>query len=279
VTLENIEPGATFNLRVLKNLPLIVVNLDAEEGTDVAVEASLPSEKEIRDGYEAIPDPSWISVVPSHFHLGPKASASGDLIVRIPNDPKLIGHHYEVIVWAHTDQKNKVLPEGGVVFQTGVRTRFRLSIGTKGPAALQREKALKKLATINTNFSISPDTLFVGDVPVGKAVDLKAEKKASLKIINQADDPVSLKISPVAADPNVVPQSGYEYAPDPHWLEVLPDIVTASGNSIKEIKLRLKIPDQPNFRGKKYMFLVQSTLADESLPLAYNNMIYATTLP
>jgi hypothetical protein len=279
VTLENVELGTTFNLRVLKNLPLILVNLDPDQGADVVVVSEIPREKEMKDGYEPIADPSWITIVPSQFHLGPKASASADLIVKIPNDPKLIGHHYEAIIAARTDQRNKVLPEGGVLIQTGVRTRFRMSIGTPGPASLQREKLLKKLATVNTNFSINPDNLFVQDVSVGKSIDLKAEKKASLKIINQADDSVSLKFQSIAPDPNITPQSGYGYAPDPHWLEPYSPVITAAGNSIKEIKFRLNIPDKPEYRGKKFMFLVQATLADDSLPLAYNNMIYVSTLP
>jgi hypothetical protein len=154
-----------------------------------------------------------------------------------------------------------------------------MSIGTMGPASLQKEKALKKLATINTNFSVNPDNLFVQDVPLGKTVDFKADKKVSIKIVNQSDDSVKLKIRPIPADPNVVPQVGYAYAPDEKWLTLTPAVINVPGNSIKEIKLAALIPDKPANHGKKYMFLVQTSLADDSLPLAYNNMVYVTTHP
>jgi len=280
VTMENVQPGSSFNLRVTRNLPLIVINQDDQHDTDIVVESVVPREKEMKDEYEPMPDPSWVQAVPNRFHLGPKATASADIVITIPNDPKLIGHHYESILWVHTDQKNKALPTTGVMFQAGLRSRFRLSVGTMGPESLQREKALKKLATINTNFSVNPDNLFVNDIPLGQEIDLKAAKKASLKVVNQADETVSLKIRRVPADPNVVPQAGYEYAPDTAtWLVVTPTNVKVDGNSIKEVKLRLRIPDQPEYHGKKYMFLVQTTLSDDSLPLAYNNMVYVSTLP
>lgn len=279
VTLENVDPGASFNLRVARNLPLIVINQDDENPTDIAIESTMPNAKEMKDGYEPIPDPSWIKVVPSRFHLGPKASASADVLVDIPNDPKLVGHHYEAIVWVHTDAKNKALPGGGVLIQAGLRSRFRFSIGTMGPASLQKEKALKKLATINANFSVNPDNLFIQDVEVGKNINLKAEKKASLKIVNQADDPIKLRVRAIPSDPNVMPQAGYENAPDPKWLTISPETLKVAGNSVKEVKLSLNIPDKPDYHGKKFMFLVQTTLSDDSLPLAYDNMIYVSTRP
>jgi hypothetical protein len=279
VTLENVELGASFNLRVIRNLPLIVINQDDQNDADIAVETRVPDLKEMKEGYEPIPDPSWIRAVPDRFHLGPKASASADVVVDVPNDPKLMGHHYEAIVWVHTVAKNKVLSGGGVMFQAGLRSRFRMSIGTMGPASLQREKALKKLATINTNFSINPDNLFVQNVALGTVVDLKTVKNASLKAVNQSDDPVKLKLVSVEADQNITPQSGYEYAPDPQWLTLAPKVLNVPGNSIKEAKLSVNIPNKPEFHNKKYMFLVRTTLADESLPLAYNNMVYITTEP
>jgi hypothetical protein len=280
VTLEKVEPGASFNLRVIRNLPLVVINLDTENDTDIMVESQVPDPKEMKEGYEPIPDPSWIKIVPNRFHLGPRASAASDVVVTIPNDPRLLNHHYEAIVWAHTDPTKKARIGGtGMLIQAGLRSRFRMSIGTMGPAALQREKALKKLATINANFSISPDNLFVSDVAPGSDIDLKAVKKASLKIINESDDPIKLKLTPIAIDENVQPQAGYVYAPDPAWLSVSPEVSHVPGNAIREVKLRLKIPDKPELHGKKYMFLVRTTIADESLPLIYNNMIYVSTLP
>jgi hypothetical protein len=279
VTLENVPPGTVMNLRVEKYLPMVIANQDESAPTDVVVEVVVPDPKEMKESYEPIPDPNWIHVVPNRFHLGPKASASSDVIMQIPNDPKLIGHHYEAILWVHSDQKNKALPQGGVLFQVALRSRFRISVGTAGPAALQREKALKKLATMNANFTVNPDNIYVSDIALGKDIDLKAEKKASLKIINQSDDPIDLKFRPVAPDSNISPQGGYIYAPDFRWLEVAPEHAHIEGNSIKELKLRVKIPDQPEYRGKKYMFLVQTTLTDDSLPLVYYNMVYISTQP
>jgi hypothetical protein len=278
ITLENVSPGTSVNLRVLKNLPMVVQNLDHEAGVDVIISAVLPNAKEMKDGYEPIPDPAWVKILPDHFHLGAAASAAADVLLTVPDDPKLIGHHYECIIWARTDRRDAP-QNGGVVFQAGLRNRLRVSIGTMGPESLQREKALKKLAEINTDFTISPDNLFANGIPVGKMVDLKRERKASFKIINQADTAIELKISPVQADPNIIPQSGYENAPDPAWLTIEPRQVKVEGNSIKELKLSLRFPDGPQERGKKYMFLIKTTLSDESLPLAYYNMLYISTEP
>jgi hypothetical protein len=279
VTLENVEPGASFNLRVIRNLPLVVINQDPVHGADIMVESQIPTDKEMKEGYEPIPDSSWIQVLPTKFHLGPKASASVDVIVNVPTDPKYIGHHYEAILWVHTDANKNALRGGGVLIQAGLRSRFRMSIGTMGPASLQREKKLKKLATINTNFTVNPDSIFVQTIPLGKPIDLRAEKRASLKVVNQSDDPIKLKFQPIESDPNIIPQGDYVYAPDFKWLTVNPQVLLIPGNSIKEIKLTLNIPDQPENRNKKFAFLIRTTLADDDLPLAYNNVLYVTTEP
>jgi len=276
--LENVEPGVSFNIRALKNLPLVVVNLE-DEPTDIAIKLDLPEAREMKEGYEPMPDPSWVRILPDHFHLGPKASASSDVLISIPDDPKLIGHHYEAIIWAHTTHGNTQIPGGGVFIETGLRSRIRISIGSKGPAALQQEKALKKLATINTNFSVNPNDIYALGVEVGKTIDPKADKKASLKVINQADDPVELKFTVVPRDPNLSLQAGYVDAPDVKWLEVSPAKMKVEGNSIKELKLKLTVPDKPEYRDKKFAFVVQTTLAQEELPLAINNVVYISTLP
>src|SRR5262245_15537034 len=75
IVMENVEPGTNVNLRVYKNLPLVVINNDNED-MDVAVEVVLPDAKEMKEGYEPIPDPTWIKVLPDKYHLGPRASAS-----------------------------------------------------------------------------------------------------------------------------------------------------------------------------------------------------------
>ena len=120
-----------------------------------------------------------------------------------------------------------------------------------GPASLQREKALKKLASINANFSIAPDNLFALNIPVGKPVDLKADRRVSFKIINQSDDPVELLVTAIPPDPNIVPQAGYVDVPDPKWLKVEPSKIKIPGNAIKEIKLFLTVPRQTGISKSK----------------------------
>jgi len=280
ITLEMVGPGASFNLRTLRNLPLVVINQDSERPINVAVEVDLPNAQEMKNGYEPIPNPSWIQIVPNRFKLGPKASASSDVLITIPDDPKLIGHHYEAIIWAHTEGTRNRADSGGIVFETGLRSRVRMSIGTMGPASLQKEKALNKLSTINTNFSISPDNLYVAEpIALGHPVDLKMERRASFKAINQSDDPVKLHFASVPPDPNVSPQAGYVDAPDYKWFSVQPSTVPLNGNSIKELRLTINVPDKPEYRNKKYMFIMQTSLAGEDLPLAYDNMLYITTAP
>jgi hypothetical protein len=278
ITLEHVEPGVSFSIRQLKNLPLIVANLE-DEPVDIGISIEFPEQREMKESYEPMPDPNWVRVIPNSFHLGPKASAASDVFISIPNDPKLIGHHYEAIIWAHTTHGNKVLPQGGVFIETGLRSRIRISVGSAGPAALQLEKAMKRIAEINTNFSVSPDDVYAMGVDVGRTIDLKAEKKASLKVINEADEPVELKFNVVPHDPNISPASGYEDAPDLKWLTLSPAKMKMEGNSIREIKLKLNIPDKPEFRNKRYAFFVQTTLANEELPLAVNNVVYVNTAP
>src|SRR2546430_1011904 len=79
VVLENVSPGTSVNLREYKNLPLVVLNNDNED-MDVAIEIVIPEAKEMKEGYEPIPDPTWIKILPDHFHLGPNASASSDVL-------------------------------------------------------------------------------------------------------------------------------------------------------------------------------------------------------
>lgn len=278
ITLENVEPGVSFSIRQLKNLPLVVVNLE-DEAVDIAASIEYPDEREMKEGYVPMPDPNWVRILPDRFHLGPKASASADVFISIPNDPKLIGHHYEAIIWVHTTHKNQFIEGGGMFIETGLRSRIRISVGSKGPASLQREKAMKKLAEINTNFSVSPDNVYAMGVEVGKTIDLKTEKKASFKVINEADEAVELKFNIVPRDPNIMPQSGYVDGPDLKWITLSPSRIKVEGNSIREIKLKLTVPEKPEYRDKHYAFVMQTTLAQEELPLAINNLIYVTTLP
>src|SRR3989339_1621939 len=85
--LENLPIGESLNLRALKSVPFIIVN-KGDVPVDGTIEVMVPTQKKLKEGYEPIPDPEWIKVVPNKMRLGPGERGVSDVIINIPNDPK-----------------------------------------------------------------------------------------------------------------------------------------------------------------------------------------------
>jgi hypothetical protein len=251
VVLENLKPGS-YNLRVLKNLPYVVTN-PGDLRIDVVVEILAPNS--LMDGYEPIPDPNWIQILPNRFTLDPAQNHFSDIVLNIPDDPAYVGRHFQATIWAHT--------AGVGMVAAGMNSRLRFSIGTMGPDALQREK--KKKAMLTLDFDLKPETLNVIDATVGGEFNLKTERRQSLKLTNRADDPLKVKLTSIKWDDSFTRPAGYEAAPDPAWLKLKPEVQTIKPLTIGEFVPTLKIPKDPALKGKKFVFLVKAEVVAEKV--------------
>jgi len=146
--LENLQTGGSYNLRKLKNVPFIIQNKGSET-VNAKIEVKIPRVDTLLKGYEPIPDPSWIVVIPDKFRLGPQEKGISEIIISIPKDEKLVGRHFQ----AHFNCSGIAIgPPAQMTIATGVETRIRFSIGSMGPESLLQEKKRKVMYSLNFEF-------------------------------------------------------------------------------------------------------------------------------
>lgn len=248
VLLEGAETGRTYNLREAAHVPFGIENKgDAE--TDIVIEFEAPDKMHTAPDYESIPDPSWFKAIPARMRIGPKAVGFFDLLLTIPDDPALVGRHFHAVVKARMD--------GEGALAVAIENRVRISIGP-GPDSLKAEK--KKKAMQQLDFDVTPQTLFVRAVPVGRKFDLRKEQKKTIRVANYAADKLSIQMSVESWDMRTPLPGGYEAIPDPGWVKLKSSTVTVAGSEIGQAFLTIEVPDDAKYKGKKYAAMIRSGL-------------------
>jgi len=246
VALENLKPGRTYNLRELKGVPYTVKNRgDAPQ--EVLVEVLSPQPSQVLAPYEPIPDPTWVTVTPNRYTLQPGDAGFSDLVISVPDDPKLLGRHFHVVIWAHTVGKG--------LLQAGVKSDVRFSVG-KGPETEAEEK--RRAAMVELNYDLWPAALSLKPV-AGQKWDAKEKEKKSFKLTNRAEKDLELVLKPIPWQTSLVAlPAGFETVEDLSWVTFEPETVKVEPESLKEIKVRMQVPEA--LKGKKIAFLVQLQL-------------------
>lgn len=248
VVVENAQIGQTYNLREVLKLPFGIENRSNAE-VEVVVEFEIPNEKTLNEEYIAIPDPNWLRALPARMKIGPRSQGFFDLLLSIPDDPTLNGKHIQANVVAKT--------VGTGLFGVGIENKLRFSIGP-GPETLQEEKRQKAMAKLD--FDVSPQALYLSDVPVGTRFDAKAEQNKSVRIANYSTDPLAIRLTSEAWDARLSKPADYEAIPDPSWLSFKKSEQEIPGEEIEVFELILTVPDDPKYRGKKYAALIRTGL-------------------
>jgi len=246
IILENVEPGETYNLREARQVPFIVSNT-GDAPTDIVVETVIPDIPKMKEGYEPIPDPTWLRVMPDRLKVQAKEDGFFDIILSVPNKPEYVGKHYQADIWAHSGDKG--------LFGVGVKGRVRFSTGP-GPETLKAEKLKKLMYTLD--FEMTPSEIYVTDVSPGEKIDVKAVTGKSIKVANFATSPLALKCTPKTWDGRFKMPMDYEPGPDPSWITFAPDELNVEGDSIGQMKVYVTVPDDKAHRGKKYAYLLQA---------------------
>lgn len=248
IILENVAPGRTYNLREAARLPLGAQNIgDAE--TTILVEFIQPRTVDISKDYEAIPDPSWFKAIPETITIGPRSVGFFDILMTVPNDPKYKGKHFQVTV--------KMRQVGGF-FAVGVENKIRFSVGP-GPETLQEEKKQKAMQQLD--FNVTPQSLFITEVPVGQLYDVKKEQNKGIRVANYSQDPLEVMFEGSRWNAQLTIPEGFEPIPDASWIVFASSHVKVAGEEIGHARMQLRIPDDKKYRGKKYAALIRTALA------------------
>lgn len=75
VLIENLRIGQSYNMTREKGIPVSVTNTSSSP-IELKIEALVPTPGEKREGYEPIPDPSWLKLGQDQFSLEPKRDRS-----------------------------------------------------------------------------------------------------------------------------------------------------------------------------------------------------------
>jgi len=89
----------------------------------VQVDVLKPSDRELRDMAQAIPDTGWIEIHPNHFQLGPHGKAACDVIITVPSQRAYRKKHYQATLWSRSLPANG----GSLIFQAGLLSRLRFT--------------------------------------------------------------------------------------------------------------------------------------------------------
>ena len=267
IVVENIQPGTVVNLRQMKGVPYVVIN-QADIALDIQVDPEIPfaGPAQAKEGYEPVPQADWLRIVPNRFKLNPGEIGTAEVILSVPADPGLVGKHFQANIRAKTENTGQLA--------LAVAHYVRFSVGTAGPAALAKEKNRKALG--NLDLDLTPPNIRWEGVPLGKPLSLKSTKGTSLKVTNRGNDAVQIKLVSVKVDNNLR-EPGWVETPHPEWLSVKPEVIKVKPNQIKDVQLFVNIPDAPENKGKKFLFLVKAELADLGIPLQFYTRVYVQT--
>lgn len=248
VVLEGAQLGHVYDLKEAAHLPFGIENR-GDADIEVGVEFHRPQKGTLSKDYEEIPDPSWMKAVPEKIRIPAHGIGYFDLLLSIPDDPKLTGRHFQVTV--------KAVGIDGL-FGVAVDNRVRFSIGA-GPESLKAEK--KKKAMQQLDFDVSPQTLYLTEVPVGRSWDSRAEARKTVRVANYARDPLAVKLSVEKWDASIPLPEGYEVMIDTSWVKVKTPSLTVAPDEIGQTGFVVDVPDEPKNRGRKWAVIVRTGLS------------------
>ena len=270
VILSGMKPGMVYSLKKEKGLPYGITNHSAEK-TDIEVSVEKPIKGQLKPGYEAIPDVSWVSVSPAKFSLEPKESIECDAIISIPSDKKYANRQYQAMIVAKTATKPW---QKGVAIAFALASRLRFSTGPRPEqfASEYRKKIFEAL-----KIELSPLSFFLSKVPIGKKVKLGSEEFSTLQIVNKGRKNYKVEFSLAGNPRNYGLTKDYEPLPKEIRVKFKKKKMKTKKRSISDVVMELKIPDKEEFYDKSFAFVVVGRILGFDIPIELFSRVYFKT--
>jgi len=270
VILSGLKPGMVYSIKKEKRLPYKVMNKTDKE-IDVEVVVEKPSPSELREGYEPVPDVSWVKVFPTIFHLAAGESTDCDVIISIPPEEKYANRHFQIMLVTQTLEKPGTR---GIAIGFALASRLRFSTGPTPVEALEehRRKVLEAL-----KMDLAPFSLFLSELPVGEKIELEGEEFSTLQLINKGNEDYKIEFY-LAKNPE---RYGLrkDYQPMPQVIEVdfKKKKMESKKRSINDVIMEMEIPDEEEFYGKNFAFVVVAKVLWFDIPIELYSRVYFKT--
>lgn len=231
------RPGSRVSYARELGEPLGVENAGAEPAR-VELSPVLPPPGRLADGYEPLPELSWVRLDRASHALGPGERGGTDVVVSLPRDARLEGRQFQFDGLIRA----KTADGGGLT----LRTRLLLAVGDGDPPEVPRDPP--------EGFLLSPARATAEGVPPGRRYPLAGA--GALKLVNAGTKDLTVRLSTLRAwPPGLEPPEGHARAPNPRWLKTGPPAKVKAG-SVMPAALELLVPDEPRYRGRRWSFLV-----------------------
>jgi len=230
------------------------------------MEVLVPSLSELKEGYEPIPDASWVELEKDYFFVEPSKYAVTDIIITVPNDKKYLGKKYQVYIWSQT------VGGGQLPIALGLKSRLLLETSEK-------ERDLSKEFGGRFEFAVFPDEISLEDLKPGEVCDVKKIFGKLLRVKNRSHYPHIYEIrsvSPKRAGVRV--KNGYEDCPDPDLLTFDKSKFELKGKKRARVGMYLTFPKREEYAGKKYLFAIRIRLWEQEFLLDRYVKLYVTTV-
>lgn len=265
--LSNLKIGQEYSLKQLLGYPF-QVTYRGKYPVDLKIDLIKP-DTSTPDGYEPIPDLSWIQLQKSEFSLDPGETAETDIIIKIPNDESLLGRKFHVSISPVTSA-----PKGDnrawLAFSVGIICKLFLEISPKPPTIEEIKELQKRRLSGYLDVSVSPNRIFLYDLEPNKKYDLTKQFNEVVKVINATSQKVNVEITSVPpSSRSILLLEGQYEIPSPSLLVVKPKKFKMKPDSVKSFRILLHTKDFE--KGKNYIAVLQIHLYNERLDV--NNYV------
>jgi hypothetical protein len=268
--LSNLKIGQEYSLKQLLGYPFRVT-YKGKYPVDLRIDLIKPSTT-TAEGYEPLPDLSWIQLQKTEFSLDPGETAETDIIIKIPNDESLLGKKFHVSI-SPTTSAPKGDNRAWLAFAVGLVCKLYLSIAPKPPTIEEIRELQKRRLSGYLDVSVSPNRIFIYDLEPNKKYDLTKQFNEVIKIINATSQDVFVETESVLpTSRGIFLTEGQQELPQPELLVVKPKKDKLKPDSVKSYKLFL---DTKGLElDKTYLAVVKVSLKNERLDVNHYVKVY-----
>ncbi len=227
--------------------------VDLLNGSDIPLrvrfDADRPQPSEMRVGYAPIPDAAWIGFEPREFTVEPGRTATGKVVLYLPDDPAHIGKRYQAMLLLRTDSN-----ESGMV-RMGLRPRLLFSVGPRAG-----EGGGARLANPVPFGRIQPYSLVTADASIVLACgsfEFENPRATEMACELFADPASAERIDLGRAD---------VLARDASWVEFSPHAVVLAPGTKAQVAVTARVPVAAEHLGRTYVMPVRSTVRFKGEP-------------